>query len=91
MDLAHRVGEAQRDGSEEPQRELESDERTGEEPRAGEPGVALEAPPRRRVRQFFLAATLGWGEAAADGFETATASTTPSTLPACSADTTNRW
>ena len=91
MDLAHRVSEAEWDGSEEPQPELESDERTDEETRAGEPGVALESPPRPRVRQRSAAAFLATTPFVAAGAgASATASVTPSTGPAWSAATTNR-
>ena len=89
MDDAHRVREAQRHRGREPQPELDQQQRTGEEPRAGEPGVALEAPPRHGLGHFLAAALDGVGGAGAAA--TLTASTTPSTAPACSADTTNRW
>ncbi len=90
MHAPHLVREHERAGRGEPQPQLGEDERGGEEPRARQPGVALEAPPRPRLAQRFAAAFAAAGAAAGAG-ASATASVVPGTLPACAASATYRW
>ena len=83
MHAPHLVREHERHRGHDPQRQLEDEQRKDEEAGAGQPGVALEAPPRPAIRQRFSAAAFT-GAAGAS----ATASVTPSTWPACSASAT---